>query len=335
MVFPIHPLTTYNTPVPRVLTALLIFLLTSCGGTAPTVSVEYAVQGLYAAELSPGAQMGIIGSINHGGSLWQVINNERLFNWNHKKGEFSHIIAADFSVELDYAITASPQTMVLWNAKTGEGLSYWTAPSEILDISLLPQGNLALLGLSDHSAALFDVRNGGVKQVFYHNGRVTSVDIHSEKGIVLTGSEDYSAILWDLQNATPLQKWEHNDEVQLVKLSPDGTLAFTMAKYDKAAIWDTATGQSKGTIPLTATAARRGLVFTAAVFSADSRYLLTGTSSRIVQLWQLDTLTEIKKWKMPKRNPVAPTSAAVLALAFGNNGKYYAITSDGFSHTLE
>lgn len=314
----------------------LSLLLSACsGGSPPSASFEVAVQGLYSAELSDNSSRTIIGSINHGGSLWQTDLNERQFNWNHKQGTYSHIVAAAFSPDHNYAITASPQTMVLWDANSGAGLSYWTAPSEILDISLLPDAQLALLGMVDHSAALFDVRNGGVRQVFYHEGRVNAVDVDTERNVVLSGSEDYSARLWDMQTAEQLQRWEHQDEVQLVKLSPDGKLAFTMAKYDKAALWDTETGASKGVIPLTSTAISRGLVFTAVAFSADSQYLLTGTSSRTVQLWDINSLKEIDQWTMPKRDQVAPTSAAVLALGFGQANQYYAITSDGFSHTLK
>lgn len=330
-----------NTPVklnaailPSLVSSILLTLVGCSGGADPTSSFEYAVQGLYSAEMSPDGSKAIVGSINHGASQWQFIENERLFSWNHKKATFSHIIASAFSPETDFAITATPQTMVLWNAETGAAINYWTAPSEILDIDLLNNGNQALLGLIDHSAALFDVRNGGVNQVFYHDGRVTAVDASADGTKILTGSEDYSAKLWLTSTAEQLHSWEHNDEVQLVKLSPDGSTAFTMAKYDKAALWDTDSGEIKGEIPLSSTAIRRGLVFTAVAFSEDSRYLLTGTTNRIVQLWDTQPIKAIKTWQMPKRELVAPSSAAVLALAFGTRGNYYAITSDGFAHKL-
>jgi len=318
----------------------LPLLLVACsGGSPPESSFEYAVQGLYSADLSDNGSLAIVGSINHGSSLWRASDNARSFNWNHKQGQFSEITSAAFSPDLNYAITATPQTMVLWNAKNGTSMSYWTAPSEILDISLLPNAQLALLGLADHTAALFDVRNGGVKQVYYHQARVSSVDVNNRKNLVLTGSDDYSAKLWNLQTAKLLQHWPHQAEVQLVKLSPNGKLAFTMAKYDKAALWDTVTGESKGEIPLATSALSRGLSFTAVAFSNNGDYLLTGTSHRTVQLWDTNTLTEVKRWIMPKRDAVAPTSASVLALAFNGgesaNAGYRVITSDGFIHQLK
>ena len=322
------------------LLSLPLLLIACSGGTAPESSFEYAVQGLYSAELSDNGSLAFVGSINHGGSLWRASDNARRFNWNHRQGQFTEITNAAFSPDLNYAITAAPQTMVLWNIKNGASMAYWTAPSEILDIRLLPDAQLALLGLADHTAALFDVRNGGVKQVFYHQARVTSVDFNSRQHLVLSGSDDYSAKLWHLQTGDVLYEWPHKAEVQLVKLSPNGKLAFTMSKYDKAALWDTTTGESKGEIPLATSALSRGLSFTAVAFSNNGDYLLTGTSHRTVQLWDTNTLTEVKQWIMPKRDAVAPTSASVLALAFNGGGSasdagYRAITSDGFIHQLK
>lgn len=314
--------------------AILLLSLAGCTPPGPEQSQSLAVQGLYSATFSNDAGQIIIGSINHGGSLWNFFSNERKYNWNHKQGEFSQIVAAAFSPDQRYALTAKPQTMVLWDAQTGAALTYWTAPSEILDVALLPDANLALLGLVDHSAALFDVKNGGVRQVFYHDARVNSVAYDPQSARVLSGSDDFSARLWSARSGRELQRWEHGDEVQLVELSPDGKLAFTMAKYDQAAIWSTEDGSQVNRIPLFASALRRGQTYTAAAFSPDGRQLLTGTANRDVQLWDVATMKRLKRWRMPRRHPASPNTAAVLALAFGPQGNYFAVTSDGIAHRL-
>ena len=319
------------------LTCLLVlaFQLSACRqGSPPTESFEYALQGLYSATLSEDGELALVGSINHGGSLWNFIDNERIYNWNHKQGEFSQIISSAISPEQNWVVTATPQTLVLWNAQTGAGLNYWTAPSEILDVALLPDAALAVLGLVDHSVALFDVKNGGVREVFYHDRRVNSVAYSAATRQILSGSEDYSARLWEVGNAAPLHRWDHEDEVQLVELSPDGSIAFTMAKYDKAALWDTVSGEMLAQMPLKSTAIRRGSIYTAAAISGDNELLLTGNNDRLVQLWALPGATLVKSWQMPKRDAVAPTSASVLDVAFGTRGNYYAVTSDGFAHKL-
>jgi len=337
--FPYHTISLRNTSkfngrLPMVL-ATIVFLISACsGGSPPSKSYEYAVQGLYSAELSANGEHAIVGSINHGGSLWDVLTNERRYNWNHKKGDFSKVIASAFSPELQYAVTAKPQTMVLWDINSGQGLTYWKAPSQILDIALLSNGDFALLGMTDHSAALFDIKNGGVRQTFYHDGPVNSVAYHADSNTILTGSDDYSARLWNVATGEELHRWTNTHEVQLVAFSDDGTKSFTMAKYHRAAIWNTDDGSLINQLPLKASAMRRGQLFTAAVFSNDSSYLLTGNGNRLIQLWDVESMREIKKWTTPRRNSASPTSASILALAFGTNESYYAITSDGFTHQL-
>ncbi|WP_235015381.1 hypothetical protein [Oceanicoccus sp. KOV_DT_Chl] len=115
----------------RCLVIVLPLLLSACdSGKAPTQSWENAVKGAYSAALSQDGQRSVIGSITHGGSLWTTSKGERLFNWNHKKGEYSNIIAAGFSPDGRFALTADHQTMVLWDATTGQSLTFWTAPTK-------------------------------------------------------------------------------------------------------------------------------------------------------------------------------------------------------------
>ena len=330
-----HAIVRYCTAVGG-LFALCLLVSACSGGDSPSQSWEHAIQGIYGAELSDDGSLAIIGSITHGGSLWNVPGNERKFNWNHQQGQFSNIIYADFSPDRGFAITAERQTMVLWNASTGQGISFWTAPSEILDIELSTTGNFALLGLEDHSAALFDVRRGGVKRVFYHEDRVRSVSLNSQQNLVLSGSEDHTAKLWNLQDGKQLFNWQHEDEVQLVKLSPNADRALTAAKYDKAVVWDTKSGDKIGELPLRGSAVARGLIITSAAFSSDGKLLLTGNSNRTVQLWQIDGFKELKRWQLPKRYPWKPASASVVALSFSpQNNRFFAIASNGFTHQLE
>jgi len=313
----------------------LLASLSSCmRASDPVHSTELAVQGLYNATLSDNAEFALIGSINHGASLWSVANKERLFNWNHKKGEFSQITEVGISPANDFALTASPLTMVLWDRVSGQGFNYWNAPSEILGVDLLPGGIYAALALVDHTATLFDVANGGVQRIYNHDGRVNSVDTHLGRNLLLSGSDDFSAKLWNLNTGEQIFRWDMDEEVQLVKLSPDGSLAFAMAKYAQAATWNTATGEKTGEIPLGSSAIRRGKMLTAVSFSNDGQWLLTGTADRVIQLWQTSDMREIKRWETPRRNKASPTAAAVLALAFESNSRFYAITSDGLQHLL-
>ncbi|MGK0498499.1 MAG: WD40 repeat protein [Oceanicoccus sp.] len=328
----------YNISWPQQLATLLICMLFLSGcdnSSAPTKSWETAVKGSYSASLSADGELSLIGSITHGGSLWQTQRGERLFNWNHKQGEVSNIIASGFSPAGLYALTADHQTLVLWDTSSGQALTFWTAPNEVMSIDLTPNGNYALLGLADYSAVLFDVKKGGIKRSFYHQDRVRSVALSDDGKLALTGSEDQTAKLWNLNSGEELFSWQHEDEVVTVALSPDGSKAFTVAKYDKAVIWDTTSGIAIGELPLGASAIKRGQSFTSARFSASGQLLLTGNSDRLVQLWDSKKLSLEASWMVPKRDHWKPTSASILAVSFSSKSKqYYAITSNGFSHQL-
>ena len=321
---------------PLAVTLLALALCACDSATSPDKSWENAVKGTYSAALSADGRLSIIGSITHGGSLWQTAKGERLYNWNHKQGEYTNIVACGFSPEGNFALTADHQTMVLWSTESGKALTFWTAPNEVLSLALTANGNYAFLGLGDYSAVLFDVKNGGVKRSFYHEDRVLSVALSDDGTLALSGSEDQTAKLWDLRSGKMLFNWPHEEAVVTVALSPSGDKAFTVAKYDKAVIWDTSTGKALGELPLRGSAIRRGQAFTSAAFSPDGKYLLTGNSDRLVQLWSVDKLSEQARWIVPKRDPMKPTGAAIAAVSFSQQkNRYYAIASNGFTHRLQ
>jgi len=215
-------------------------------------------------------------------------------------------------------------------------LRFWTAPGEVLSIALSNQGQYALLGLADHTAVVFDVLRGGVKRTFHHRGRVRSVHLSGDGKLALTASEDHTAVLWDMASGKALHRVQHNEEVQLCILSENGKRAFTAAKYDQALVWDTATGMTISTIPLPKEKHKYGVRYTAARFSPDGNFLLTGLPDRTVQLWDTNTMQEMGRWRLPKRDPWKPTSASVLALTFSDQtNRFYALASNGYVHQLD
>lgn len=325
-------------PLISILLFVLVTLLASgCdSGSGPAKSWETAVKGAYSGSLSHDGKLSIIGSITHGGSLWSTTQGERKFNWNHQQGQYTNIIASGFSPDGLFALTADHQTMVLWDTTTGNALTFWAAPNEVMSIELSPNGNYALLGLEDYSAVLFDVKKGGIQRTFHHKDRVRSVDLSDSGELAISGSEDQTAKLWDVTSGEQRFSWQHEDEVVTVAISPKGDKAFSVAKYDKATVWDTKTGKAIGSLPLKSTAIKRGQAFTSAVFSANSRLLLTGNSDRLVQLWDTHKLKELARWTVPKRDPWKPTSASILAVSFSSQpNTYYAIASNGYTHRLK
>jgi WD40 repeat protein len=321
----------------RPLQCLLLSALTACGpkALAPVSQLEVAAAGVYSGAFSNRGEFLIAGSLYHGVSYWRLSDNERLFDWSHKPGTDTTLVAADFSPDDRWAVTADLHTLVLWDTQSGEAPRYWRAPGDILAVQLSREGQHALLGLSDHTAVLFDIGRGGVIRTLNHNNRVHSVSLSDDGKIAATGSEDYTAVTWDLEKNLPLTKMRHNDEVQLVVLSPDGSRVLSVSKYDKAVVWRSDTGEILAEIPLAAGRLKRGLRFTAARFSADNRYLLTGQPDQIVTLWQLDNLTDPTSWKVAKRKHWKPAGAAIIDVAFTADAQtFYALASNGLVFRL-
>jgi len=313
----------------------LLMILSCSKGEAPALSIEVASRGVLGAAFSADGKAAIVGSVNHGASLWRTSDAERLFNWNHNQGEPSTILSASISPDGRWALTAEAHTLVLWNVASGEAARFWTAPGEVLDVALGPNGNYALLGLEDHSAVIFDVKRGGIVRTFTHQNRVRSVAFSADGQVAMTGSEDNTAVVWDVRSGKPIHTIKHSEEVQLVALSDDGKLALSAAKYDKATLWNVTKKSAIGSIPLAAQKLKRGLRLTSARFSSDKRYLLTGLPDQRVQLWRIPKLTLVKQWELPKRHRWRPTSAGASAVAFSTkSGRYYTIASNGFIHVL-
>ena len=315
---------------------IALLLLVSCDNALkPNHSLKVAAKGLHAAALSNNGEHAFVGSIYHGGSFWQTHSQERLFNWNHSTEPATTIIAADFSSTNNWVLTADVSTLVLWNAQSGKSERYWAAPGEILDIELGPNASTAILGMADHNAVMFNVRAGGIQRVFKHGNRVRSVDLSQDGRLALTGSEDYFATLWDVQSGEALVKLKHNDDVQLVALADDGSLALSVSKYDKALLWEAPSGDVRGELPIKKEHIKRGVRYTAAEFNKDNSLLLTGRPDQRVDLWDTVTLEHKARWRIPKVDQWKPTSAAILAVAFGENEhEFYAVSSNGFIHKL-
>ncbi len=320
----------------RAIALALCLGLAACGSRdAPLASLEVAEPGAFSAALSPDGRQAVIGSLRHGGSLWELDTDQRRFDWNHRAGESTPITAVAFAPGGDAVMTASHDTLVLWDTASGGAITYFTAPAKVNAIALGPGGRLALLGLSDDTAVLFDARKGGIRRVFAHEGRVRSVALDADARLALSGSEDRSARLWDVASGAQLQRWQHDADVRLVALAPDGSRALSVSKYDRAVVWDTLSGRELGALPAFRARVTRGETWTAAAFSADGTRLLTGTTDRRVQLWELPALERRAQWEMPRRAEWKRSGAYILAVGFGaGEGACLSVSADGFVHRL-
>ena len=63
--------------------------------------------------------------------------------------------------------------------------------------------------------------------------------------------------------------------------------------------------------------------------------MLTGTTDRRVQLWQLESIEQLGAWQLPRRNNWKRSGAYVLALGFSTDANVLvSVSADGFVHLL-
>jgi WD40 repeat protein len=323
----------------RVLPLVLILILASgCGNSVlePSSHTSLTKGSIYAGAIDDKGAAVVVGSIHHGISYWRLTDSERLYDWKHIEGVDTELAAADFSPDGEWIVTADKNTLALWSTATGEGLRYWQAPGEILSVQLTNNGDRALVGLSDQTAVLFDVRQGGILSTLRHSGPVRSIALDPSGDTAATASEDRTAVSWDMRTNKRLAAVRHSEEVQLSAISADGELVLSVSKYDKAIIWRSSDGAVVAEIPLKAGRLKRGLRFTSARFSADKRFLLTGQTDQTVSLWRLDDLKNPTSWKVETRRLWKPMGAAIIDVAFTpNEDEFLALASNGILFRLK
>lgn len=325
----------FNKPHRLILIPLLASALAACDSSSPPSSVyEYTTLGAYSADISPDGHYAVIGSQNEGGSLWDIQKNARLFDWNHRKDERSIIAESGFSPEANFAVTANQQDLVLWHTLTGQPEWFWSSPGEILDLALAPDGNFALLGLANHEAVYFDIKNGGIRRTLRHQGRVRTVDLSADTRTAITGSDDYKTTVWNMESGEAMHQITLNNVIDVVALSSGGDKAFSASNLDTAIIWDTQSGKILQTLSSTDGFFPQRISYVAARFSNNGGQLLTGTAAGLIQLWDSASGKELKRWRAHKRDPYGPTSTSIYAVGFGS-GEYYAIGSNGVMNILK
>jgi len=316
-----------------VLISILPLIVACSSGDAVSTS-ELASQGLYSADISDDARSSLVGSIQHGGSFWSNQNNERRFNWNHAKAEFTPLISVDIDPSGKYAITGGARTLVLWNTLTGKSEGFWNTPGDIKSLVASDNGDFSLVGLDDQTARYFDVKNGGIKQTFRTGAIVRSVSLDRSGSLAVTGDDNYKVTLWDIKSGKQLQQWQLSNRIATVTISLDGKYVFGAAQLGTAKIWSTTSGDVVTEIS-TGGLTSRNITYGKAKFSSDNRYLLLGGINSSVKLLSVLTGDTLKSWTLNKKDKIRPTGSSVLAVAFAEGDKFYAIGSNGLLNILK
>lgn len=300
-----------------------LVLLAGCSDDAFN-SHRLAAQGLYTGALSTDGKFALIGSMNHGSSLWQTADFERIYNWNHSADAYTDLTTTAFAPDGSKAVTAQARNLVVWDTQTGKDLAYWGSPGSLLAVALASSGRQLLLGMQDHSAVLIDPTSGHHLQTLLHSAPVGAVAMDMDGTQALTGSDDETAVLWNLTSGMALHTLKHDNPVRVVAMSASGRYLFTAAQARQAVLWDGATGQAIHQIE------DRNPGILSATFSVDENLLLLGYVNRDVTLWSTQSQRQLAHWHIAAENPLHTQGGAVLAVGYTQDpGVFLALTGDG------
>ena len=312
--------------MPRLLKKLLfialVCTLSACDRTPkPEKTISLAVNGVFSASLSE--NFALLGTVDGYGELWDIKGKPSLIHqWKHTD-ENTGIIATDISPSEEFAITAEKDSIAWWRVSDGTLLTVWSLPN-ISSISISPDGQFALVGLSD-KAIYLALQYGKTLYAFAHEDRVLATDISNSGLYALTGSEDQTAKLWDLSTGKLKHNWQHRNRLSVVALSHNDKYALTNAALSQTRLWKISNGKLHKEI------GPKLITLSSAEFSHNNKFLLVGHITQRIELWKVNSGKLLKFWRPKKEEYWRPTAATILSLKFtANDKKFYSIATNGF-----
>jgi WD40 repeat protein len=153
-------------------------------------------------------------------------------------------------------------------------------------------GNLVASGYDNGLIDIWDVNNGEKVNSFNgHSSRIECMFFSDDNSLMISGSEDTTACVWktDLKTAN-FNISGHSEQITQVGISPYGRCIATASFDSTVKIWDTQTGRLIKTIPLDDIS--QG-------FCVDDKNRLFVGLSREIQIWDMNTLQQIRTIKSP------------------------------------
>ena len=281
-------------------------------------------KGLFTASFSNDAKYALVAATGGPARLINVASNQVKHQWQHTDSN-DGIIASAISANNKFALTAEIGSLALWEINSGKIIGYWDFP-RISDLALSDDGTHALIGMENNQAYYFDLYYGKIVHTFDHDGSINTVALSANKQYAITGGNEHQAKLWDLKTGELKQQWSHTFKIYKVALSADGAYAMSNASLGKSRIWDTQSGELVSQLPM------RYMTVSAARFSPDGKKLLTGRPNQRIDLWNVKNGELLNTWLPEQRNLWKSDTAAIIALAFSTDGRFfYSETSAGIA----
>jgi len=275
----------------------------------------------YIADIADDASFSVTSSDGETLIMWHRDEARPRFEMRQENQQTHPLIAVDISADNAYIAAANAFNFALWDTETGELNGYWRIQqdadnlpdqqTEITTIAVSKRGDVIALGLNSGKVIIFNPRSGRRLEMLAHSDYITSLAIAPNGKYLLSGSYDGTALLWNTDTAAFVHQVTETQPIMQVALDVNGKWFFTADRSNQAKVWAVANGERQSELGFN----DRKRIFSTARFSPDGRFLITGTPSRIIEIWDVETGDRLKRIKVSVSHKQQPTSATVLAAA--------------------
>lgn len=295
-------------------------------------------------------------------TLLTVDNDNTVQLWDITSGHERHRFKGGKSHrDSDCCVAAAPagnllavadeKTVRLYSPQTGKELRCLRdAVMVVKGMAFSPDGKRLAVVHAGKRIDLWDVEKGDLLHQLKGHGGLPHWLAYARDGetlISLTEKDGLTVHLWDAATRKECGQFKipEPDATNLLAASPDGRfLAVADSLASRLDLWDLALSRKLATLRAPRDWATGGtgihLWFCSSAFAPDGRTLITLNEEGVMQLWEVGTGEEIRRWGKPKSSgeaekdaggapeEVRPTRLGSAGLAFSPDGRSVAVNED-------
>jgi WD40 repeat protein/serine/threonine protein kinase len=210
-------------------------------------------------------------------------------------GHHQRVDAVTFVAGGEHLLSAGciDRTLRLWDTATGNFERVFSGHTgEVHDVSVSPDGHLALSVGADRMARLWDLATGReVRVMSGHIAKVRAAAFCPDGRHAVTGGDDNRVRVWDVAEGREVRILSgHERGVTAVAVAPDGRLALSASMDRTVRLWDLQTG-----LELRRLKGHTNEVWGVA-FTPDGRRAVSGGRDSQLRLWDLADGTELRRF---------------------------------------
>ena len=225
----------------------------------------------------------------------------------HTGEVYSVIFSPDGKLLASCAETGD-DTILLWDAQTGNLLKAITEDSDIESIAFSPDSSTLASATWSGEIHLWDVANTKLLRTCETENWMDSgnaMEFSPDGRTLACGFDGDAVCFWEVATGQLKNTIEHEDSVVSISYSPDGSELASAMENGTIQFWDVATDKLKETIP------NRIPHFSSVVCSPNSNIFASGNDTNI-QLWDLGTGKLL--------NTIIGPRATIHSVAFSSDG---------------